>query len=184
MKVKKKATKLKCVLLDADIIIKLFEQGIWKNMLDVLEIKVPSIVVEEAFFFKDEQGIIHYSIDLKRLESEGKIEVFPASIIDIENLKNQFDDSFSLDSGEEEAIALLFAGKAKDAKFCTADKAAIQALAMLRLSEQGISLEKLLKLNGISQNLIYECTDAHFKKHIEKGNLRFILGQGLVKKKS
>jgi len=111
MKMKKKATKLKCVLLDADIIIKAYEQNIWEKILNVLDIKVPSIVANEAKYFKDEYGFVHYSIDLKKLEAEGKIEIFEASVIEIKTLKEQFDGSFSLDAGEEEAIALLFAGK-------------------------------------------------------------------------
>ena len=182
MKVMKKATKLKCVLLDADIIIKAYEQDIWEKMLKVLDIKVPSTVVQEAFFFENKDGIMDYSLDLKRLAEEGAIEITQASLDDIISLKEQFDESFSLDAGEEEAIAILFADKAEGAMFCSADKLAIQALAMLDLVEQGISLERILQINGITKKLYYECTDEHFQKNIKKGRERFITRQGLANK--
>ena len=183
MKVMKRATKLKCVLLDADIIIKAYEQEIWETMLKVLDVKVPSTVVNEAFFFENKDGFVEYSIDLKRLAEEGAIEILEASIDDIIRLQKQFDGSFCLDAGEEEAIAILFADKAEGAIFCSADKLAIQALAMLDLVEQGSSLEKILKINGINKKLYFECTDEHFQKNIKNGKERFITRQGLANKK-
>ena len=184
MKVMKIATKEKYVLLDADIIIKAHEQKLWDLMLEKLDLKVPSIVVNEAHqYFSNEESKLQYPIDLQRLVNEGAIEMFSASNEDVYNLKKQFDNSFELDAGEEEAIALLFAGKAEGAKFCTADGAAIQALALLQLSEHGVSLETILKRNGISCKITYSCSKKHFQKHLAKGNERFIRRDGLANKK-
>ena len=48
---------------------------------------------------------------------------------------------------------------------------------------QGISLENILKKNGINKKLIHECTDKYFLDHIKEGKLRFINRQGLSNKK-
>ena len=96
-------------------------------------------------------------------------------------LENVFDALLleNLHSGEREALALLHAGKAKDTHFCTADAAPIQAIAMLRLSEQGISFENLLISVGIQKPLRRHFTEKWFKQNLKKGKQKFITGEGL-----
>jgi hypothetical protein len=62
----------------------------------------------------------------------------------------QFDPLFaeSIDAGEQEALALMLAGKCDDHSFCSGDARPLQALSMLGLGERGISLEELLKSIG------------------------------------
>lgn len=55
--------------------------------------------------------------------------------------------------------------------FCTADIPAIHALVLIGLSEQGISLESLLKSEGLHKKLQRNFTDPFFRDQFKKVGL-------------
>ncbi len=104
-----------------------------------------------------------------------------ASLQDIAGVSCVFEgnDSVELHPGETESLALLYSNKAEQRLFCTADATAIQALSMLGLWEQGISLEKALIHAGLQRSLSYQYTDDYYQKLIKKGQVRRLMGEGV-----
>jgi hypothetical protein len=176
-------TKPKCLLLDANIVIVAYELSVWLKLVEQCHIMVPSIVVhDEAKFYSRELGGIHEDINLSKLVQEGKISELAATDKELADLYAVFDNVFieGIDPGEAEALALLRAGKAAEAHFCTGDASAIKALAMLGISEHGISLETLLAKFGLQKRLRVQYTEQFFNEHIERGRENRLTGQGLA----
>jgi hypothetical protein len=181
---KKKITRPKCVLLDAMIIITAHEKGIWLSLIEAFEIVVSSIIArDEALFYSEKEGGIPKAIDLPKLTADGKITELAATVEELKRLSNIFDPIFieGLHAGESEALALLLAGKAGEALFCTSDAKAIQALAMIGLSEQGISFERLIKTSGLSRDLPDHFGEYFFKRNIRSGQENRLTGAGMRK---
>lgn len=179
-----KATMLKCVLLDANIIIEEYELDVWKNLLVKIKLIVPSIVVhDEALFFS--KGQIPQPIDLKRLITAGQIAEVTATSQEMVDVREIFDNVFvhGLDDGELEALALINAGRAGEALFCTGDAPAIRALAMIGHPESGISMESLLRKTGLVKPLQKQFGEAFFRAVLTEGKKNLITGQGMNPKR-
>lgn len=177
-----KTTRLKCVLLDANIIIETYELDLWSSLTAQIEIIVPSSVVVETKYFKTQEGGIPQAIDLRTLVGQGTIREVAASAEELGTIYQIFDRVFveGLDPGEAEGLALLHAGKAPGAHFCTGDVPAIKALAMIGLSHLGVSLETVLGSLGLNKKLMVQYTEAFFEEHIKRGQKNRITGQGLT----
>lgn len=181
---KKKITRSKCVLLDAMIIITAHQEGIWLPLTEAFEIVVPSIIArDEVFFYSEKKRGIPKEINLPDLAANGKITELAATVEELKSLSDLFDPVFleGLHEGESEALALLLSGKSEEAYFCSSDAKAIQALAMIGLSEQGISFEKLIKASGLSRPLPDHYSENFFKRNIKRGQENRITGLGLRK---
>ena len=177
--------KPKCVLLDANIVIRAHEISVWEKLIEKVQIIIPSSVVHEAHsLFSDEQGRLPEAIDLKKLVTEQKIEQLSASVEEMASFLSQFDSLFQkgLHEGETEALALIYSNKTPDAFFCTGDAIANFALTMIAKSEKGISFESLLKTIGLQKSLSWECTEEFFQRKLEEGKIRLITRDGLVNK--
>ncbi len=71
---------LKCVLLDASIVIEAHKIGVWENLIERVEIIVFSIVAhQEALFYSEKEKGIPGPINLKRLIDNGKIQEISAT---------------------------------------------------------------------------------------------------------
>lgn len=179
-----KITKLKCVLLDANIIIKAYELGIWRKLIQSLDIIVSSIIArDEVLFYSTKEGGIPSEINLSSLIAEGKIREVEGDSTDMALLNDLFDQVFlgGFHEGEEESLSLLYCEKLdEDVLFCTADAIAIHALAMIGLSERGISLEKLLNSIGLNKPLPTQYSEKFFKENIKRGQIKRITGDGLA----
>lgn len=116
-----------------------------------------------------------------RLVKLGKIKEISATLAEMESLRGVFDKGFvqGLGDGELEALALIKSNRIGDALFCTADAAAIRALAMLGHSDLGISMEILLKKTGLQKSLDKQFTDKFFRENRIVGQQNRITGQGL-----
>lgn len=175
-------TKPKLLLLDADIVIGAHCCGVWENLLDAADIAVAETVAKtEAQFYSKEKAGIPVEIHLPRLIEEGRVTELSASFEDIASISSIFEgnDRIELHPGEMESLALLYSNKAHGRLFCTADAVAIQALAMLGLSEQGIALETVLTSTGLQRSLSSRYTDEYFQRLIRKGQERRMMGEGV-----
>ncbi len=173
---------LKCVLLDANIIIEAYRLGIWEKLIDNVEISVSSIVArDEVLFWSKKEGGIPEAINLEKLISKGKIKEFAASADEVAAFLNKFDSVYvqGLHAGENEALALIMHGKINDTLYCSADATAIQALAMIGHSDLGISMEIMMKKSGITKRLKVHYSEEFFKRNINIGKQNLITGQGL-----
>ncbi|MEA2006448.1 MAG: hypothetical protein U9O50_09370 [Acidobacteriota bacterium] len=166
------------ILLDSDVIIDLHRLNVWNNVVAKNKIYISSIILrQEVHFFKDCNGIRHY-IDL--LKNAGSL--FQETSISAEDLKifsQQFDRVFEgeLHSGEKEALKILQDNN--DFLFCTCDKAAIKAIALLGKKEQGISFEKLLKSSGLTKKIEHKHTEKYFRKYLDEGSIMRIQSNGI-----
>jgi len=83
----------------------------------------------------------------------------------------QFDKNIQeeLHAGELEALSII--QNDKSLRFCTSDKMAIKAIALIGSSNQAISFEELLKTSGITKKLEYKHTNKYFKKYLVEGSI-------------
>ncbi len=177
-----KTMRPKFVLFDANIIIEAYELGIWENLVESVEVYVPSIVAhDEVRFVKKEIGRIPEEINLPELISHKRIFEISAEIEEMAQLDKIFDGLFlqRIHAGEREALAILYLNKKDDLLFCTADAMPIKGIAMLQLSERGLSFERLLKTIGIQKRLKRYFTKKWFKDKLDEGKQNLITGSGL-----
>jgi hypothetical protein len=174
--------KPKLLLPDASVIITAYELDVWNALLQKTNVAVTSVIAhDEALFFDRKTGGIPSSINLSTLISEGTIQEIPASLSDIERVRAVFDEDINmgLHDGEVEAIAVIYADPSGRFLFCTSDKVAIRALAMLGLSKDGISFEEILESIGLRKRLSHEYRKEYFERYITKGQTDRIQGKGL-----
>ena len=135
------AKKFRLLLLDANIVIKLFQMGIWDRLLECCDVYLSrTIVNEEAHFFVDDSGE-RQDYDLLEYEKSGTINVFDVSLAQDAELVKHFDLAYMerFDPGEREALAYLVTS-ADDYVICSADSIVFKTLGFLNLADQGISL--------------------------------------------
>lgn len=177
-----KTTRPRCVLLDANIVIEAHRINVWEELKCRYELLIPSIVVidEVKYFHSSKRGI--KSIRLGEQISRSEVLQLTATAEEFGELYKIFDSVFvqTLDAGESEALALLYANKAPEAYFCTGDAPAIKALAMLGLSHQGISMESLINKHDLVKRLGIQFTEDFFKRQIKNGQIARITGEGLI----
>ncbi len=173
-----------CVLLDAMIVIEAYAVDVWDPLLEEVSIMVPATVINnEAFYFDSKKTNRRGAIRLRQYVESGKISEVNATIEDLQSLNEvlSFATLQGLHEGELEALAALHGGTARGAFFCTAEGAAIRALALLGHSESGISFEILLREVGLQKALEDHYSDKFFQYHLERGKQDRITGTGLKK---
>lgn len=168
------------VLLDANVIIEAYELGVWQAVIDSFNLTVPSVIARHEVKYFVVHGK-HNPINLPSLAAQGKITVLEADVAEIADLMNQFDPLFSesIDPGEQEALALMLASRCPEHRFCSADARPLQALAMLDMSDRGLSFEELLKRIGRARKLEEHFTLAFLERQIREGQRRRMQGDGL-----
>jgi hypothetical protein len=175
---KRKTTKIRCVLLDADIIIKAHELDVWQQLLNSFEICVPSIVIHrEAKYYNSKSGH-SFPIKLQELVDSGEITEISASVQEMADFRSEF-NSPEIDDGETEALTVLWKKSLDGYKYCTADRAAIIVSCLMDLHHHVVSMETLLSSIGISRPLRSTCQEDVFKKIVNDGLARKIQGDGL-----
>ena len=125
-----RTTQLNLLLLDADVIIDLHRFGVWEKILENNPVYIPSIILHhEVYFYDDAEGNRH-SIDLRTGLGKKFYEI-AAEISDLRKFSAEFETVFSeeIHAGEKEALCLI--KNKEDLIFCTCDKTAIKALAVL-----------------------------------------------------
>jgi hypothetical protein len=162
--------QLNIVLLDADVIIDLHRFGVWEQIIKKNRIIIPSTILrQEVYFFEDDHGRRH-NIDL--LKDAGiKFQEVSIEATTIREFIKQFERNIQeeLHPGELEALSII--QNEKDYRFCTSDKVAIKALALVGSSTQGISYEELLKTSGLTKKLERKHTDTYFKNYLREGSI-------------
>ncbi|MCH7922405.1 MAG: hypothetical protein IH975_05155 [Nitrospinae bacterium] len=179
-----KTTKPKFVLLDANIVIQAYRLGIWKDLIERVEVWVPSIIIrDEALFYTERIGGVPDEINLQQLVDDGKIKEISATHAELVSLYAVFDSVFieTIHEGENEALAFLLKGAEEELYSCTADARAIQAVAMIEMSHKGISMEFLLRSIGLQQTLEVQYTEDFFRRNLDIGRRNLITREGLAK---
>lgn len=173
--------KSKQLLLDASVIITAHELDVWTALLRAADVAVTSIIArDESLFFNRDLGSIPAPIDLAALISQGVLPEISASMSAIKRVREVFGEelNMTLHDGEVEAIAVLYADTPDGFLFCTSDKVAIRVLAMLGLSDSGVSFEEVLTTTGLQKPLPLEYRKQYFDHYIAEGQTRRIQGKG------
>jgi hypothetical protein len=173
--------KPKLLLLDSDVVIHCHEIGVWEAIKAKFDVHVTSIVTDEAEYAKTPIGTVR--IDLAAQAEREEVTIVEASAVEMFEITNRFADSFSqgLDDGETEGLAVLSRNDLDDCKFCCGDTNAQEAVGMLGLREQAISLEEILDFAGV-RPVAPSQMKPHFRKssleiHTNKGAARRITGE-------
>jgi hypothetical protein len=171
---------LNIVLLDADVIIDLHRFNVWNQIISKNKIYISSIILrQEVYYYEDCYGLKH-NIELIK-DAGHKFTEISVSVEELKEFSKQFDRVFEeeLHSGEKEALKILQDNK--NILFCTCDKAAIKAIALLGKREQGISFERLLKSSGINKKLEPKHAEKFFRKYLDEGSIMRIQKIGIIK---
>ena len=173
------------VLLDADVVIRAFELGIWDKLTAKHEVVLArSVFSREVRDYRDPASGRRVPIDLGPDMDNGRLKVMDADL----SWTAEADDVCCRrlgglhGHGELESIAIA-KHAARDALFCTADGYAIQAMVVIGLREQLISMEKLLQAAGLSRKFNtradYQFSEAKFRKWVRLGSIRLAETEGL-----
>ena len=171
--------RLKFLLLDADVVIKIFELGLWDQIIEHCDIHISRTIIEnEALYYKS--GEIHERINLTPHKENKIITEVDIQLSELNDFRNKFGLNYldRLHSGETESLAYL---NTKDEPFllCSADKIVFRVLPQLNRAEQGISLEEVLQQVGLGRSLEKHFTKAYREIWTKKGQEEMIRGIGL-----
>jgi len=147
--------KLKLLILDAGVVIKLHEMKLWTAVIDKFEVHLSSIVAHrESKYHQAKEDEWGEDIDFAHDIAPGKITVFEVPEQEILSFKSQFDANYfaDLDDGEAESLAMLVSVK-EDCRISSGDAIVYKILGNLNLGEQGISLEEILQQCGLSRKM-------------------------------
>jgi len=171
--------KFRLLLLDANIVIELFRQGIWERLIEVCDVHLAgTIVSSEAHFYEDDQGV-RVDFDLREYCEAERISVFDVTPSALTAFRAEFDPTYleKLDPGETESLACLM--NSKDPwLICSADKIVYRVLGNLNRGEQGISLEEVLQKTGLGRQLSWKFTRAFRERWTRTGFQERLGGTG------
>lgn len=171
--------RLNSVILDANVVIYLHEIGLWETLLTRCEVHLADTVAnhEVRFFHGAESDEL---IDLSQDIAHQRVTVFQVPLAIIEQFTSRFDPSYrdALDPGETESLALLMQGEARY-QICSGDAIVFRVLGLLNRSQQGISLEELLRQLGLQKSVLRQYTKKFREHYTQQGQYDAVLGRGL-----
>jgi hypothetical protein len=168
-----------CLILDANIVIWLFAQGLWSAVVERCELILCETVVDEADYFQDSAGT-ERAIDLQPDITSGRIKVISVSSGDIATFRARFDPVYvqKLDDGETESLCYCLEQE-EPYRLCSADAIVFKVLSLMDRSEQGVSLEEVLRAAGLSRALPRQFTKAFREQNQSRGLQDRLAGIGL-----
>ena len=172
--------KLKLLILDAGVVIRLHELGIWQQVLDQCDVHLSRIVAEkEVLFQPGDEGKYGKDIDLSPDRDSGRIQVFDVTVSDLKAFLDQFDPVYlgDLDDGEAESLAYMVK-QPKDYLISSGDMIVYRVLGNLGRGDQGISLEEILQKIGLGRRLESPYTKAFREQLTKIGQQDMICGRG------
>lgn len=172
--------KLKLLILDAGVVIRLHELGIWNQVRDLCDVHLSRIVVEvEVLFQPADQGEYGEDIDLSPDITTGRVTVFDVTVSELKSFLGQFDAIYlgDLDDGEAESLAFL-TKQSDEFVISSGDAIVYRVLGNLGRRDQGLSLEEILQKIGLGRKLDWPYSKAFREKYTSQGELDMIQGKG------
>lgn len=176
------AKRPRLLLLDANAVFAAFRHGAWAGLCAAYEVVVPTTVVRhEALFYVARDTGRRIELDLSAEARDGRIAEVTVGPAEIAHLRSRFDASFrkQIDAGEAEALAYLVAREDDEMRFVSSDASALQAVAMLGITERAMCLAEALQLCGLARPLPRQHGPEFFREHIAAGQQRFVTGEEL-----
>jgi len=161
--------KFRLLLLDANVVIYLFQLGIWDKFVESCDVHMERTIIEQCKYYKDDnEG--KRPIDLSAYMKRGDIVEETAELTELVSLKDKFGSDIieRLDRGEAEALALL---TERNPKFliCSSDPIVFRVLAALGMSEQGVALETVLQGIGLRRSVDSQYTEKYRRMYLQRG---------------
>jgi len=171
--------KSKLFLLDANVVIYLFELGIWNAFVERCDVHLARTVVDEAAFYQDADGN-RFEIELDSDIEAGRITVFSVGYSQLQEFLSQFGAGFieRLDPGEAESLAYLDCSGYSH-RICSADKIVYRVLGAVLKGEAGVSLEEVLTDIGLGRNLLTQFSKSYRERWTRRGFEEGLRGIGL-----
>jgi len=147
--------KLKLLILDAGVVIKLHELELWSTIVDRCDVHLSGIVARrESKYHEVQDDDWGREIDLSDDIASQVITIFDVAQADVESFKSQFGTSYFADLDDGEAESLAFLVNQKDGYLISSGDAIVyKVLGNLNLGDQGISLEEILAACGVGRKI-------------------------------
>jgi hypothetical protein len=172
--------KLKSLILDAGVVIRLHELDIWQQVVEKCELHLSRIVAEREVLFQpgDEQAYGD-PIDLQPFISTSKIEIFDVTINETVDFRNRFDPTYAddLDDGESESLVYMLHSEA-GFLISSGDAIVYRVLGNIGWGDRGISLEEILETLGLRRTLDWPYTKSLREKYTQEGRVDSIQRRG------
>ena len=173
--------KFQLLLVDANIVIKLHELGIWGEFIQRCSVTLTGTVAyHEVKRWADEQKIEH-RINLQDDIVSGRICCEEVSLAEVAEFHRQFDPSYldRLDPGESEILAMIWRSE-KEWLAVSSDGIVFKVLGRLGRGQQGISLEEILQKIGLGRRLDGQYTKEFRGRLTQMGQEDSIRGRGTI----
>lgn len=175
--------KLKLLILDAGVVIKLHEWNLWEQVIAKCDVHLSSVVAGcESKYHQVDGDDWDNDIDLRQAIQDGKITIFEVPPTEILAFKNCFDANYfcDLDHGEAESLTYLTSQPKLDFKISSGDAIVYKVLGNLNIVEQGIALEEILQKIGLARRINeFQYTKAFRDQMTAVGSKDRIQGRGL-----
>lgn len=170
--------KFSFLLLDANVVIELFRQGLWERITDICDIHLAQTVIDESEFYIDENGK-KVAISHDEIEADGKVTIISLEPSSLGSFRSMFDITVleDIDPGEAESLAILWNSEG-EYLICSADAIVFRILGSADRGHQGISLEEVLQKTGYTKALDYHFTKEFRNRWTRKGFEEKMLGYG------
>jgi hypothetical protein len=171
--------KLKLLILDANVVIRLHELGLWQTVVAKCDVHLSRIVIDDEVKYyhgRDRDKLVDLSPDV----AAGRVQVFEVQLDDIREFQHRFDPTYleRLDPGEAESLAYMLKSQ-EDYLISSADSIVYKVLGNLNMSEQGISLEELLQKIGHGRaDSPWQFSKAFREKYTREGQQDSVTGFG------
>lgn len=172
--------KLRCLLLDACVVIKLFQLGLWQQFCERCEVVLAETVVEDEVQFYVDADEQRHEIDLSEDLTAGRIAMVSVDASAVGQFFDRFDRIYAeqLDPGERESLAYLFEADAP-CTICSSDAIVFRVLAWTGRQDQGLSLEEILQAIGLGRSLPHQYTKPARLKWTRQGEEDMVRGIGM-----
>jgi hypothetical protein len=172
------------LILDAGVVIKLFELGIWNQLLCQCDVHLSKIVAEQEADFHSPTDVKPHGepINLKQDIENDRCTVFECGLSQIQSFRSGFDTNYAsdLDPGEAESLTWLFS-QTEDFLICSGDAIVYRVLSVKGRCEQGISLQEILDKIGLTKSLPWQYTKEFREQKSSQGSKDLIQGRGIHK---
>ena len=160
--------KFRLLLLDANVVIYLYELGIWDSFISQCQVTLTQTVVDESDYWIDESGVRH-AIDLQADIQKGKINCIEVSLEILNDFLKKYGPVYleRMDPGEAESLAFLFHNE-DEWLFTSGDEIVFKVLGAEGRFEQGISLEEILQKIGLSRSGLRVQFTKQFRLNVTK----------------
>ena len=174
--------KFSLLVLDAGVVIKLFELGLWEQVITQCDVHLSKVVADQEVHFHSPSDDQPHGqpIDLSGDIESRRVQVFECGLSQIANFQQRFDQNYAqdLDPGELESLAWLYSHQ-QDCSICSGDAIVYRVLGLTGRTDQGISLQEILDKIGHSRSLTWPYTKEFRQQKSKQGSIDQMQNRGM-----